>query len=358
MKMSKICNNCERRVDDAANFCPFCKCTTFRKANELAAPNDDIIHKLFYWSYPEGSVLSKSKLAAFAVLIYFVPFCIISSGPLGIVIAVTLALITLLVGIVIHKIWREPSPNKIKYNDYGLVADLKHLLFFWQEKNGGFVLSKTKILSFAIFLLGVVFGLFSLDYMVFFGAIILGLICEVPVFAIGTVIHKLTGDESQAQPELPKRPKKEIKETPKVDTKIPISKPQIIPEYLDYQLQLDELNKKFTSKEKSTRDLIAKRFEPPQLTYTRFITGVDKSSKLFKKHRDSAYTMISLADEYSERIASEIEEKIMILNEITDKLDSLSNELIVNDNITTKDDVDSLIGEMDDLIKSVKDYDS
>ena len=66
----------------------------------------------------------------------------------------------------------------------------------------------------------------------------------------------------------------------------------------------------------------------------------------------------TLADEYSERIASEIEEKIMILNEITDKLDSLSNELIVNDNITTKDDVDSLIGEMDDLIKSVKDYDS
>ena len=68
--------------------------------------------------------------------------------------------------------------------------------------------------------------------------------------------------------------------------------------------------------------------------------------------------MISLADEYSPRIASEIESKIEILNEITEKLDSLSNELIVNDNITTKEDVDDLIGEMDNLIKSVKDYDS
>ena len=81
-------------------------------------------------------------------------------------------------------------------------------------------------------------------------------------------------------------------------------------------------------------------------------------SQLFKKHRDSAYTMINLADEYSPRIASEVEAKIGILEEITDKIDTLTSELIVNDSITTKEDVDDLIGEMDNLIKSVKDYDS
>ena len=102
--------------------------------------------------------------------------------------------------------------------------------------------------------------------------------------------------------------------------------------------------------------MIAKRFEPPQLTYTRFITGVDKSAKLFEKHRDSAYTMISLADEYSPRIASEIEAKIDIMKAITDKMDDLSSELIVSGNVTTTEDVDNLVADMDDLIDSVRDY--
>ena len=66
--------------------------------------------------------------------------------------------------------------------------------------------------------------------------------------------------------------------------------------------------------------------------------------------------MISLADEYSPRIASEIEAKIEILKAIIDKMDGLSSELIVSDNITTKEDVDDLIGEMDNLIDSVRDY--
>ena len=53
----------------------------------------------------------------------------------------------------------------------------------------------------------------------------------------------------------------------------------------------------------------------------------------------------------------EIEAKIAILNEITEKIDSLTSELIVNDNLDATEDVDDLIGEMDDLIDSVRDYD-
>ena len=121
-------------------------------------------------------------------------------------------------------------------------------------------------------------------------------------------------------------------------------------------VKLDELNSKFASKEKSTRDLIAKRFEPPQLTYTRFISGVDKSAELFKSNSDSAYTMISLTGEYSPRIAGEIEKKIDIMNKIVQKLDSLSNELIVNNDLSKKEDVDTIIDDMDNLIDSVKDY--
>ena len=73
---------------------------------------------------------------------------------------------------------------------------------------------------------------------------------------------------------------------------------------------------------------------------------MDKSSELFKKHSDSAYTMIELADEYSPRIAKEIEGKIGILESIIDKMDGLSNELIISNDLSKQDD----------LIKSVKDY--
>ena len=357
--MSKICNNCGKEVYDDTNFCPECKCTTFRYANELGEPKSDLIHRIFYWNYPQGSVLAKSKLAGIGVFVYFALFWIFSSSHfIAIPLAIVFGLITFLVGFVLHKFKGDPPENKIRYNDYGLLTDLVHLLFFWQTKSGGYVLSKTKIISFVIFLLGVGAGLLSLNYMVGFTAIIMGLIFEIPALAIGFGIHKLTSDDSNVKPKLPKKPKKQIrkkKEIPTVQPKATGS--NIIPEYLDYQLQLDEINKRFATKEKSARDLIAKRFEPPQLTYTRFITGVDKSSELFIKHRDSAYTMISLADEYSPRIASEIEAKIAILNEITEKIDSLTSELIVNDNLDATEDVDDLIGEMDNLIDSVRDYD-
>ena len=68
--MSKICNNCGRSVDDGAKFCPYCKCNTFRNAYTLAAPKSDLIHRIFYWNYPQGSILAKSKLAGIAVFLY------------------------------------------------------------------------------------------------------------------------------------------------------------------------------------------------------------------------------------------------------------------------------------------------
>ena len=166
-----------------------------------------------------------------------------------------------------------------------------------------------------------------------------------------------SGANKTKKPLPPKAPVKEVKQTKvkEIDTS---NDRYVIPEYLEYQMQLDELNSKFASKEKSTRDLIAKRFEPPQLTYTRFISGVDKSAELFKSNSESAYTMISLTSEYSPRIAGEIEKKIDILKKIVEKLDSLSNELILNDDISDKkEDVDTIIEDMDNLIDSVKDYD-
>jgi len=327
-------------------------------SNELAFKknNDDLVHKLLYWSYPEGSVLSKTKLISIIVFVYFFVFwTVVGANLIFIPLSVFFAGITFLIGFAFHKILPKPSINKIKNNDYGLLEDLKHLVFFWQDNNGNYVLSKTKLISFLIFVLMYIAGLFYLPKSNILIAVIFALIFEVPAFLVGSGIHKLTFKDSPKK-ELPTNnnvPPKQVKKVKEIP-----EKPAVIPEYLDYQIQLDDLNSKFVKKEKSTRKLIEKRFQPPQLTYDRFMGGVDKSSALFKKHRDSAFTMINLADEYSPRIAGEIESKINILKEILKKLDSLSNELVLNDDLSKKEDVDNLINEMDDLIQSVKNYDN
>ena len=352
--MSKICNNCKRSVDDAAKFCPYCKGESFEKKNEIAVPNSNLVHKIFYWDYNGRFVLSKTKITSIIILLIFTVLALASGAPRAVVFfALFFAGIVYLFGFALHKIIGPPSYAKLTHNDYGLAADLKNFFFFWQNKKGQYVLSKTKIISHIVFILFFIYALAGANPALNpFSALLVGLFFEIPTFAIGYAVHRLTNSDPQLKIEHKKAPKPKITPKPQVQ----IRQRKIVPEYMEYTRQIDDLNSKFIKKEKSTRELIAKRFEPPQLTYTRFITGVDKSSQLFKKHRDSAFTMINLADEYSARIASEIEAKIDILKEILDKLDSLSNELIVTDSITTKEDVDDLIGEMDNLIKSVREY--
>lgn len=323
-------------------------------SKELQTQNASLVHKLFYWPYPEGYVLSKTKLATLFVFAYFFIFWMVGGAhPFFVVLSIIFALVTFLVGLVFHKILGEPTPYRARNNDFGLFIDIKNLLFFWQDKNGNYVLSKTKIVSLIVFLLTFVIGIFSLRAPLALGSVLIGFLVWVPTFAIGTVIHKLTFEDSPKKA-IPNK-KTDPKKVEKVKT-IP-QKPPVISEYVEYQIQLDELNSKFIKKEKSTRDIIKKRFEPPQITYTRFISGVDKSAELFKKHRDSAFTMINLADEYSPRIASEVESKIEILNSIIQKLSDLSNELVLNNDLSKDEDVDGLINDMDDLIDSVKRYD-
>ena len=351
--MTKICKTCEREVEDTSNFCPYCKGRSFRPKYEVTTPNDDIVHRMFYWPYPQGARLSKSKIAGIGVFVYLFVFWIVTGTNVlwALILSAISGLVTFLIGFLAHKIIPQTPQKKIMHNDYGLIEDFKHLLFYWQDRNGGYILSKTKILSLAVFLVMFAVGLVTLKTPVVFAAIIMGLVFEIPAFLIGFAIHKLTFKDSPDHviPERKEKPKK-IEKTKSIDQK------QIIPEYLKYQLELDDLKSKFSFKEKATRNLIAKRFEPPQITYTRFISGVDKSGELFEKHWNAAATMINLADEFSPRIAGEIESKIEILKSIIHKLDDLSNELILNDDISQTADADSLIEDMDSLIDSVKDY--
>lgn len=256
-----------------------------------------------------------------------------------------------------HKIISHPSKAKLKHNDNGLIVDLIHLLLFWQnKKTGEFVLSKTKIISHVIFILCALWGV-TLSPPSFIAVVFFGLLFEIPVFLIGYAIHKFTNPYPVNPPKKVSKPK----EMPKSKPVIP--KPanddvdvDVVSEYEEYKNQVLELQREYDLKDNHARELIEKRFAPPQLTHTKFMGVVDKSKALFAKQSDSTLTMINLASEYSPKIESEIQNRIGVLKNISSKLDDLTNELVITMSEGNDDDIHNLFDEMSDLVKSVKDY--
>ena len=95
------------------------------------------------------------------------------------------------------------------------------------------------------------------------------------------------------------------------------------------------------------------------MSYYRFKGEVDNCRVNFFREVDSAESMIELSDEYSEKIAKELKNKIKILQQIVGKLNDLQSELIIS--ISNGDDegheeIKNLIDEMNELIDSVKNY--
>lgn len=352
----KICNDCGKRVSAGANFCPHCKSQSFRSVSvPVKANTNATLLRLCYWKYNDGYVLAKSKLAGIFSFLFLIIMGITTNTAAGmIIIGIIISFLIFLIGFSIHKI-REPlSRNKIKYNNYGLIPDLIHLFFFWQNKSSGdFVPSKTKIISFVIFVL---FALLAAAFSApnILAVFLMGLIFEIPAFAIGFAIHKLTNPNPKRQ--IKREPVREIPKPEKTQAKTEKPKEEVIPEFSDYLKKLKELKNVYQKKDASTRKLIEKRFEPPQLTYTRFISTVDKSGEMFAHQHDSAMSIISLASEESPRITRELDSKIDIMESLIDRLDDLANEIVVSMESSDSEDVSNLIDDMENLIKSVRDY--
>ena len=359
MKMkTKTCKKCGNTVEVTARYCQKCGSNEFIEKAEVVVQKSQpsLVHKLFYWDYDGQYMLSKSKLAGISSFLLFASMCVLSDAPIAIIFfgAIIGALLFFL-GFAIHNLISRPSKSKLEYNDYGFLTDLYHFLFFWQnKKTGQFVLSKTKIISHLIFLLFAVIASFMPTATSLFVVILFGIFFEVPAFIIGYGIHKLTNP-------YPVNPKREIpkpKEMPKPKPEIekPVQTPGSVPEYMGYKREVEALIKEYKVKETHTRDLIEKRFEPPQLTYSRFIGVVDKSTKMFDHQSDSALTMINLANDYSPKIENEIKSKISILRQIIAKLDDLTNELVLTMEKSDDDEINNLFDDMSNLINSVNDY--
>ena len=94
------------------------------------------------------------------------------------------------------------------------------------------------------------------------------------------------------------------------------------------------------------------------MSYGRFRSEVDSCRVSFYKEADAAENMIDLSDEYSDKIAEALNEKIKTLQSLIAKMGELQSELIISisNGDDSDDEIDNLIKEMNDLIDSVKDY--
>ncbi|MDO5843469.1 MAG: hypothetical protein Q4Q24_09400 [Methanobrevibacter ruminantium] len=130
--------------------------------------------------------------------------------------------------------------------------------------------------------------------------------------------------------------------------------------YSYYKKQVEDLKKTYETKEEKVLELLERKFPNGQMSYGRFRGEVDVCRVNFFKEAEAAENMINLSDEYSEKIANALKEKIKTLQSIVSKMNDLQSELIIS--ISNGDDgsdqeIDNLIKEMNDLIDSVKDYD-
>lgn len=366
----KICSKCGSKVEINSNFCPDCGGKSFSNLQTpqvVKTSKPSLTHYLLYWEYDGQFIISKSKfIAILSFLLMLILGITTNTVFAGVVAGLIFALIILVVGYIIHMLLPKPSKPKLEYNDYGLIVDLKHFLLFWQNsKTGQFVLSRTKIVSILIFVL---FALLSVALAPpnILASVLFGLLFAIPAYIIGYGIHKLTNPYPTNPNKVISKPK-EVPKTKEIPKTKEVPKPSTAPEILTsdsqsnykfdmYGKKIDDLESEFSAKEKNVRKLIEKRFAPPQLTYTRFSTVVDKSSELFKNQVESSRRIIDLSSECSPKIEKELNSKIEVLETIIDKLEDLTNELILTEDKSQDDDIHELFDDMENLIKSVKDY--
>ena len=338
----KTCKNCKTKVGITANYCPNCKSTSFRENSKIKT----IIHALFYTKHDNYFILSKTKL--FTIICYilvFIEFLADSSFLDALIESAIVTVPVCLAGFVLHRALGNDNLNQnvIKNNDYGLFKDICHLSFYWQnKKNGNFRFSITKFVFIVVFLFFLI--LCFIDDSDFIVNIIMALIFSSPVFFIGLAIHRLKDNETSNKID-ENHSRDETKENSINNT-----------EFNEYKIQLNELKQEYDFKEKALKDLIEKQFTPPQLTYTHFISVIDESRKIFNNQYYSLLNIFNLASRDSERIDSEIDKKFDVIRQLIAKLDDLIDEFVIYESKTDDSNLNNLIGEMNNLIESVKDY--
>ncbi|WP_458403733.1 hypothetical protein [Methanobrevibacter sp.] len=157
----------------------------------------------------------------------------------------------------------------------------------------------------------------------------------------------------------PQKPKKQVQnKTGEVHAKQEIPVEESLDSLKEYDVEVNNLKVIFDVKEGVVRELIDKKFEPPQLTNDKFMTMIDSCHKLFYSEVDSAQNITKLAVEDTPRIRDELDGKIRNMKTIINQIEDLTNELVININSDSRseNDVEILLDDMENLISTVKDY--
>lgn len=181
--------------------------------------------------------------------------------------------------------------------------------------------------------------------------VVLPLLYLYRVFNVKSYIGKNNPEEVKT----PKKQQDSVKPAEKAETAYE-EKP--VEALQKYSVEAQKLKAVYDAKEEVVKDLIEKRFEPPQITYDRFMSSIASCHKLFYKQYDTVENITKLAADDSPRVRGELESKMEAMKKIIDQIEDLTNELVINissDN-QSKKDVKILIEDMDNLIESVKEY--
>lgn len=125
-----------------------------------------------------------------------------------------------------------------------------------------------------------------------------------------------------------------------------------------YESKIEALEKEYNIKQNKAKELVEKLFNPDHMAYQKFMSSINKSNNLFSTQVDIAKKMAELSIEENPFVEKEIENKFTTLETFIDKIEDLTNELIIHlsSNKKDNDEVQHLFKDMDDLIHSVKDY--
>lgn len=125
-----------------------------------------------------------------------------------------------------------------------------------------------------------------------------------------------------------------------------------------YDAKIDELEKEYNIKQSRAKELVEKLFDPNHMAYERFSASITKSNNLFDIQVGIARKMAEIDVDENPFVVKEMEGKLNTLQTFIDKMDDLTNELIIHLSSNKKDneDINNLFNDMDDLIDSVKDY--
>lgn len=136
------------------------------------------------------------------------------------------------------------------------------------------------------------------------------------------------------------------------------AKPQVKTEPSRYSAKIDELEQKYNAKQSKAKELVEKQFDPNHMAYERFMTSINKSNNLFDIQVGIARKMDEMDFDRNPFVEKELDEKINMLQTFIDKMEDLTNELVIHlsSNKKDNDDINNLFNDMDDLIDSVKDY--